>query len=276
MSEGSWNELADTNKFIVVYPQGVDNHWNDCRGDDPVASEADDLGFFDALITWFSAHYSIDLKRVYAAGHSNGGMMCLRLALELSDKIAAVCTSTGAMAADSRCSNPVNPIPIMYLAGTEDPLIPFDGGSIALNRGTVLSAADTVNFWVNFLNTDTTPNVTNLPNTMLADDSTVSLYTYGNGVQGAEVLFYRIDGGGHGWPSPTQFGFIKQQIFGKKNQDLVACDEAWAFFQRHALDQVERATKVIIVQELIEKLRDEENKHIHMIKKKITDMKRGL
>ncbi len=240
LTEGRLNELANTNKFIVVYPQGLNNRWNDCRSAYPVASEADDVGFFDAMIAWFSAHYPIDPKRVYAAGHSNGGMMCMRLALELSDKIAAICTSAGPLAADSICPNPTNPISIMYLAGTADPLVPFDGGTASKNRGTVLSAKETVDFWVEFLGTDTTPAVTNLPNIVTTDDSTITIYTYFNGFDETEVLFYQINGGGHGWPSPTQFSPTKQLIAGKRNQDIIACDEAWTFFQRHTLGQAQK------------------------------------
>ncbi|MCC7086513.1 MAG: DDE-type integrase/transposase/recombinase [Pirellulales bacterium] len=42
--------------------------------------------------------HNIDPKQVYATGMSNGGMMCYRLAAELSDRIAAVAPVAGTMA----------------------------------------------------------------------------------------------------------------------------------------------------------------------------------
>jgi len=236
-TEYRWNELADRDMFIVVYPGGIDNRWNDCRSDFPGGSDADDVGFIEALIAQFSGEYDIDTNRVYATGHSNGGMMSFRLAIELSDKIAAIFSCTGPMADDSQCANPSNPVSIMYLAGTTDPLVPIEGGTVTPNvnggHGTVLSAADTVSFWVDFLGADVTPEVTQIPDTAPDDGSTVTVYRYGNGTGGTDVLFYEVDGGGHGWPAPTQFSPLYQLLAGKKNQDIVACDEAWDFFKQH-------------------------------------------
>jgi polyhydroxybutyrate depolymerase len=50
----------------------------------------DDVGFFSALINHFVKIYNADPERIYATGASNGGMMCYRLACELSGKIIAV------------------------------------------------------------------------------------------------------------------------------------------------------------------------------------------
>ena len=235
IAENRWNELADQYKFIVIYPQGVNNHWNDCRADYD-GSTADDVGFIDALITRSSQNYRIDQNRIYATGHSNGGMMSMRLAIELSDRLAAVFSCAGPLAADSECRALQHPVSVMFLAGTADPVIPFDGGEIAAEaggHGTVLSANATVDYWTHFLGTDAAPTVTKIPDTATGDHSTVTIYRYDNGADGTEVLYYRVDGGGHAWPSPTQFSLAIRLIAGYKNQDMVACDEAWAFFQQH-------------------------------------------
>ena len=87
-----------------------------------------------------------------------------------------------------------------------------------------------------FLTTDPDPVVTNLPNMVLLDDSAISRRHYRHGREGSEVLVYEIVGGGHGWPNPTQFNLSFQLIVGKKSQDVVLCDEAWAFFQRHTVN----------------------------------------
>ncbi len=90
-----WMEIADNEKFIVIYPEGLNGAynkptWNDCRGDCIVSSDADDVGFIDTLIDTISAKYSIDSNRIYVSGLSNGAFMAQRIAIELNDKIAAI------------------------------------------------------------------------------------------------------------------------------------------------------------------------------------------
>jgi hypothetical protein len=82
------------------------------------------------------------------------------------------------------------------------------------------------------------PVITQLPNLNLQDSSTVELTHYSDcdcyvtslGVEHpAEVLFYKIQGGGHTWPGvgPTGLGPI--------NLDISASERIWEFFSRHEL-----------------------------------------
>jgi poly(3-hydroxybutyrate) depolymerase len=230
VTEGRWNALADLNKFIVVYPNAYNGHWNDGRANSVnEPSTQNDVGFLDALRGRFSADYRIDSNRVYACGFSNGGMMSFRLAMELSDKIAAVFSCCGSMPAQNEAFGPIRPVPTMYLAGTADPWVDFDGD------GEVLSATNTVQYWRRFLGVDGSCVVSNYPNTVPGDSNTVARYTYGNGEEGSEVVYYEVKGGGHGWPTSTQFSPELILLYGRRNQDIVACDEAWAFFRRHSL-----------------------------------------
>ncbi|MBA3531874.1 MAG: hypothetical protein H0T73_08145 [Ardenticatenales bacterium] len=183
--------------------------------------------------------FAIDPARVYGAGHSNGGMMAFRLAIELGDRIAAAFSSAGNLARTSECAPPNRAVPILYLAGTANPMMPFEGGPIAIpdssDRGEVLSAAETVQFWVEALHVPADPEESALPDVVPSDGSTVTLFRYGGDAGRAAFLFYRVEGGGHGWPSPTPFGRWQQARKGQKNQDINACDEAWRFFQAHSL-----------------------------------------
>ncbi|HEX9976401.1 MAG TPA: PHB depolymerase family esterase, partial [Dehalococcoidales bacterium] len=109
LTQGSLNSLADKEGFIVVYPDGIENQWNDGReGDFTMVNreEIDDVGFISTLIDHLSQKHKIDNQRIYATGISNGAMMSYRLACELSNKIAAVAPVCGAMPLDSasRCS----------------------------------------------------------------------------------------------------------------------------------------------------------------------------
>jgi polyhydroxybutyrate depolymerase len=48
---------------------------------------------------------------------------------------------------------------------------------------------------------------------------------------GAEVVLYRIEGGGHTWPGqPPPNAFL-----GKSTMNIVANDLIWEFFERHSL-----------------------------------------
>jgi polyhydroxybutyrate depolymerase len=240
MTEYRWNQLADSNQFIVAYPDGVSNRWNDCRADASNQSSADDVGFLSALIDYIGTIHPVDAQRVYAAGHSNGAMMCLCLAMELPDRIAAICVNCGSLAAVSDCSGLSRPVSLLYCMGTDDPLVPFDGGYINVNppaSGSVLPALDTIALWTNAFSIPPVPEATNtFPNIVTTDDSTVTEYDYQRPQSGVELIYLQVNGGGHGWPAPMQFPPGQVLTNGRKNQDINLCDLAWEFFQRHTLD----------------------------------------
>ncbi len=68
---------------------------------------------------------NVDSKRVFATGISNGGMMCYRLAAELSDRIAAIAPVAGAMAIEE--AKPIRPVSVMHFHGKSDSMVPFSG-----------------------------------------------------------------------------------------------------------------------------------------------------
>ena len=68
----------------------------------------------------------VDAKRVYATGMSNGGIMCYRLASEMSDRIAAIAPVAGPMG--TATCNPRRPVPVIHFHGTADEFAPFKGG----------------------------------------------------------------------------------------------------------------------------------------------------
>ncbi|NPA44240.1 MAG: hypothetical protein GXO49_01775, partial [Chlorobi bacterium] len=131
-----WMNIADVEKFIVVYPEGLDGAygeptWNDCRGDCNVSSDADDVHFIDELINNISSKYNVNLNRIYVSGTSNGGFMAQRIGIELNNKIAAVASIVSAKPAVSECDLPVNPISILFMNGTDDNHMPFNGGYLS-------------------------------------------------------------------------------------------------------------------------------------------------
>jgi polyhydroxybutyrate depolymerase len=86
----------------------------------------DDVELSSLIIDSISSTYSIDPNRIWAIGHSNGGMMSYRLACDLSDKISGVAMVGGALMDDS-CT-PSKPVSLLHIHGDNDETIPFTGG----------------------------------------------------------------------------------------------------------------------------------------------------
>ncbi len=236
-----FNAIADREGFIVVYPDGIDRHWNDGRGVEwyrAHTQDIDDLGFISALIDELSAKLNIDSKRVYATGISNGGMMSYRLGCELSQRIAAIAPVTASIAVNmAKEWSPSRPMPVLIIAGTADPLVPWDGGDIRFGGriyGTVLSVPETVQFWVEKNGCLAKPMVIRLPETDPTDGTTVRKEVYTGCRGGAEVVLYAVEGGGHTWAGGLQY--LPERIIGKTSREFSASEVIWQFFKQHSLD----------------------------------------
>ena len=240
-----WMKLADSEKFIVVYPEGLNGAydkptWNDCRGDCIVSSDADDVHFIDMLINEIETQYAINANRIYVSGTSNGGFMAQRLGIELNDKIAAVASVVAAKPAVSECNSPANPISILFMNGTDDNHMPYNGGYLSSppnpNSGSVLSTDETINYWINFNHTDTVPETYTFPDLDTTDGGVVQRFVYKNGNSGTEVVLYKVNGGGHSAPSiKEQYSQTYEQYFNKQNHDIEMTTEVWNFFKTNSL-----------------------------------------
>ena len=75
--------VADNEGCIVVYPQGNSIYFpvfgGTVTGWDASGEENTDVKFLKAVIEDVAKSYSIDRKRIYACGFSNGGMMTYAL-----------------------------------------------------------------------------------------------------------------------------------------------------------------------------------------------------
>ncbi len=241
-----WMELADSINFIVVYPEGLNGAygkptWNDCRGDCNVSSDADDVRFIDELISKLETKYPVDHSRIYVSGTSNGGFMAQRLGIELNDKIAAIASIAAAKPAVSECNSPDNPISILFMNGTDDNHMPYNGGTIGNppnpDHGSVLSTSATVDYWIGINHTDTIPVAYTFPDLDTNDGGIVQKYTYANGLHRTEVVLYKINGGGHSAPSiKERYSSIFEQYFNKQNHDIEMTTEVWNFFKNKSLN----------------------------------------
>ncbi|MGD2247480.1 MAG: alpha/beta fold hydrolase [Candidatus Methanofastidiosia archaeon] len=234
----AFNAVSDTYGFIVVYPNGIENHWNDGRNLEKYKTQKDDIDdvhFISVLIDVICEQYTIDKNSIYVTGISNGAMMSCRIACELSEKIAAIAMVVGSMPAHlvDTCA-PASPVSVLLIAGTNDPLVPFEGGEITLGGqkyGEVKSMYDTVHYWVEHNGCSETPEVTWLPDINPDDGCRVRRDIYTNGKNGTEVMFYCIEGGGHTWPGGPQYAAVR--IIGKTCYDFDASEIIWRFFDEH-------------------------------------------
>lgn len=211
---------ADKEGFLVVYPSGTGRikdipTWNSgaCCGY-AMENKVDDVEFLRELIDKLEQDYAIDSKRVFATGISNGGMMSFRLGCDLADKIAAIAPVEGAQ--DIPC-NPSAPVSVLVFHGTDDHLVPFNGGSTPFQLGSKRSdtpVVDTVAFWVKADGCSEGPQ----------HEETSVLHTdkYSGCQNGTAVELYAIQGGHHTWPGTRISG-----------NSVPATDIMWTFFSKH-------------------------------------------
>ena len=225
--------LADRHGFIAAYPESKGGHLDDGR--ETVTAHTHDVAFIAALLDALAAEYSVGARRVYAAGISNGGMMSIHLAYELSSRFAAIATVAAKMSAALAAScSPARAVPIVMFSGTADPLMPYAGGSVfGRVGGAVLSAPDTAAFWACRNGVAASPRISSLPDTATNDGTTPDLLTHGSADSAGEVALYRINNGGHTWPGGTQY--LPERFIGKLSKDFSATDAMWAFYSRHTL-----------------------------------------
>lgn len=148
------NRTADQAGFIAVYPDGTGFgpflSWNAGGVSGPVgAGRPDDVTFLNAVLDDVDQLTTVDPRRIYATGISNGGMMCYRLAVESSDHIAAIGPVAGTMAEITQ--PPARPVPVIHFHGTADTVLPPTGPRPGTPSFiTFLTLAETMEAWCDF------------------------------------------------------------------------------------------------------------------------------
>ncbi|MBL4668579.1 MAG: T9SS type A sorting domain-containing protein, partial [Flavobacteriales bacterium] len=223
---GEFRPIADTAGFLLVVPQGTtdgqgNTYWNANWG-----GTVNDVSFTEALLDDISANYNINQDRVYSTGMSNGGFMSYYLACNLSNRIAAIASVTGAMTKGTPTTcNPQHPTPILEIHGDADGTVPYLGSNFSESTQVGL------NYWINFNNTNTSPSFTAISNINTTDNSTVEHYVYTAGDNCVEVEHYKILNGGHTWP-----GAAFNTGNGATNHDIEASLLIWEFFLRYDIN----------------------------------------
>lgn len=232
-----FDELPEKEDVAVVFPQGVDNNWNDGRITNDIrqraAADYDDVGFTLAIVDRLAGEGLVDDRRVFLTGASNGGMMSLRAGCERPERFAGIAVVIANQPADWRCS--AQGLPALFINGTADKFMPYGGGRIAegISRkdlGTVLSVDETIAEFRK-LNGCGPAIVKDAIDPVGRDRSRAIPVDFQ--CARAPLKQFIIEGGGHTWPG-ARTGVIGELVLGETNDDISATDEIWKFFKELA------------------------------------------
>ncbi len=192
-----FNVLAEKEGFLVVYPNGTGPGevltWNggSCCAN-AMLENADDVGFARAILTELQGTATIDVKRIYATGFSNGGILSYRLACEASDIFAAIGSVAGTQ--NFAPCQPSAPVAVIHFHGTDDQHLPYAGGVGTQSfAGTdFASVMETINFWVVFNGCE--------PFSSASQSGDIRHEVWAGCEAGSSVELYTILGGAHAWP----------------------------------------------------------------------------
>jgi polyhydroxybutyrate depolymerase len=239
-SESYINTIADQEKFLVVYPDGIGGSWNTCGPDSGATDQADDVGFVKSVIAEVSAAHEVNLKKVYVIGVSAGGMLASRFARHAADQVAGIGMIVAAERVDTlgECGAPSQPISVVVMNGDADRFVPYHGGCVwgdCKKYGAVQSTAATIAFWkaANGMTT-AVPETFVYPDINPRDRVRISRQLYGGGTAGPKVALFHSSGGGHAGPSTAQKclpKFICDVIVGPQNWDIEGLAEMWALLK---------------------------------------------
>lgn len=217
-----WNDLADREGFIVVYPSGRDTAgpriWN--------MSGERDARYIADLVDKLRGEYNIDPKRIYANGLSNGGGMSFVLSCRMPDRFAAIGMVGAALLLPSTWCKSPEPVPMIAIHGLHDPMAPYHGGSswISSHFEPVLPFAAG---WAR--RNRCAPYAHDIE---IRDG--VTRREYERCANGATVVLYTLRDGGHTWPGGAE---LPEWFAGKTIKDFDATLEMWRFFQQHPRKQ---------------------------------------
>ena len=229
-----FEQLADEHGFIVVYPEGYEGHWNDCRRKGPFAAKQlriDDVAFMRALVAHFRSTHAVDSARVFAVGISNGAHFSYRLALEAPELVRAVAAVAASVPTEDNfdCTPVRGAVSVLIINGTEDPINPFEGGRVTIfgfgDRGTVLSTRESASYFARRNGIVGAPIVEQLP--PKGSTRTSVERTHWRSTSGADVVLYTIRGGGHTLPQPRP---TAPRILGRTDRGFDSPAEIWRFF----------------------------------------------
>ena len=219
-----FNQLAEREDVVVLYPDAANGEWNYTMGIPGYPADApDDVAFLDVLVQKVAKTLSIDLKRLYVAGFSNGGFMAQRLACNAPGRYAAFASVAaagfGGMAETCPGSRPLK---FLFIHGTADSNVPWNGLTREFGGQAVpllYSVPQTLEFWANYMGCSADLKSTDLPPINKNPQTDVRLLTFTGCPAGGHLALYAVAGGKHTWPGT-----------GPELSELEATAAIWRFF----------------------------------------------
>ena len=224
---------ADEHGFVVAYPNAVKKTWDFGAGkvSEALRVRVDDRLFFERLMDELVETLPIDEERIFAMGISRGGQASYFVACQFPERIRAIAPVAMPMPEFMTKTCRARDIGLAVFNGTDDPIVPYDGGEITVGRkqrGLVMSTDKTVDFWRQKNGCDPSPDESDTIDP--ASDRMRVLRIAWQQCREAPVVLYRIEGGGHTWPSGRQY--LPRRRVGNVNKDIDGAKEIWAFFSQ--------------------------------------------
>lgn len=213
---------ADEVGFLLLLPEGFGASWNDGHGCCGIAGAfgVDDLTFVRDILDAATTRWSVDPRRVYATGISNGAYLVHQLGCAMADRFAAIAPVAGVLLEPPAC-RPSRPLSVLSFHGTADTFVPYEGTSPEGEPG----ARETDATWAERSGCSST-----LTTSFAAGSARCEVHEGCR--EGSAVGLCTLEGGGHTWPGGPDVRFL-----GPTNRDLDATDAIWAFFEAHPLPE---------------------------------------
>jgi polyhydroxybutyrate depolymerase len=224
-----FDQWADEMGFYVVYPNAIGKMWDTGGGaiSEGLSRRRNDLGFLEHVIDHMAAKHPIDTSRVFATGISRGGHASFMLACK-SRKVRAIAPVAMNLPVHlTQACNRSRPTGLLMINGTEDPLVPYEGGRVtALGkpRDLVESAKKTIAI---FSRRNGCGSLAGQKRIDKVNDGTRVEYRTWR-CSKAPVANYKVVGGGHTWPSEKSV--LPERVVGRVSKDIVATDQIVRFF----------------------------------------------
>ena len=196
--------VADTAKFVTVFPEGISKSW-DITGNR-------DIIFMLAIIDEMVEKYDIDRGRVYLSGFSMGGMFTYHAMNKIADRIAAFAPISGYPMGGATASPNVRPIPIIHTHGTSDDVVTFS------------NVQKNLNVWIKHNGCPETAEVTK----RYRNAAHITRHVWGPGNDDVEVVLMEMANKGH-WIS--------------NDNGVKTGDEIWRFCSRYSIEVADPVEK---------------------------------
>lgn len=226
---------ADAKGFAIAYPNALASFgaWNTYFTRVGDVQPPDDIAFLRALITALKTQLAPNPGRVFVVGLSNGGLMTHRVAVELADLVAAAADVAGTLSTNPAVAVPIPAagVSVLMLHGDSDVVVPcctFKGAA---------TLDDSFNFWAGPSGDACTAVSTPEPICEAPETPSSLASKRATGCRdGAQVQFYMLFGGRHGWyqgplnvPGEEGYNPLFADSIGTTMNDVI-----WHWFDTHA------------------------------------------